>query len=395
MPFETGGPDDKAVLNELNDDRLRRAVERVRENEAPEDAVSRAMNRAADLSSVAAAVRRQPAVLKPARRRLSILVVAIGLVWVVAAGAWTLTEESREAAQRPSVPNNLKQYGLAMHNYHEIDGFGKSNDRDAADLFGFQDMTLSGGTSKTFAMGDVDVGFAGESTKTASSQKKIVRKADVSLVVKLLADAEKQLGQLVQQHKGELAGSQVSQAQGQQRTARWVIRVPADAVDGLLRDLAGLGISENRTINSQDVTEEYIDLETRINSKKKLEQRILDLLEKRTGDIKDVLAVEEQSARIRAEVESMEGRKKYLDSMTAMATVNVTAREAVDYIPPEVRSFSNQVGHAWRNSFDLVKGFGKSLVLVAVALGPWIPLVSLVGFVVVRWRRRRQGRVAG
>ena len=78
-----------------------------------------------------------------------------------------------------------------------------------------------------------------------------------------------------------------------------------------------------------------------------------------------------------------------------MATVHVTAREQGDYIPPEVRSFSNQVGHTWGNSFDLVKGFGKSLVLVVVAVGPWIPLIGLVGFVVVHWWRRSRRRVAG
>jgi hypothetical protein len=403
--------DGAGVLDELDDARLRDTVERVRNDPLPEDALARALERASQLASVAAVVRRQPTQLKPARRKLALVAFAVGLVWLIAAGVWTVKEgvdEAREAARQSTAHNNLRQMGLAVHNYHDYDEaefYGKESTLDGGGVFFDSTRTryrapmngYAGDAGVHIGGGEFTAAVAGDTTlaAAAAAQKKMIQTAEVSLVVKELAAAEAQLRELIQKHKGEVDDAQVSQAQGKQRSARWVIRVPAGSLDGLLVDIGGLGISENRAVSARDVTEEYIDLETRIASKKQLEQRILALLEKQTGNIKDVLEVEEQLARIRSEVESMEGRKKYLDTVTAMSTVTVSAREQAEFIPPEVDSFSNQIGRAWGGSLDLIKDFGKSIVLVAVALGPWLPLLGIAIFAALRLVRRRKARLQG
>jgi hypothetical protein len=440
MAVDTNKTDENRLLDELDDERLRLAVVQVRESALPEDALARAMSRAEESTLTASAARRQPGSIKTARRRLGRWVTAVCLMWLIVAGVTTYQhrdEIAQEAANEFGTMNYaycagsrgawcvpfdddvesggyqtpVNGFAGVVGNSSSIELFQCPSESavtssldygaytgyigEANELFGKRTRNVSGngivdGTSNTFAMGE---GAGGDRWPLAASasQKKVVQTATISLVVKELAKAETQVGQLVQKHNGEIANSQISQAQGQQRAAQWVVRVPAGSVDALLHDLAGLGIAENRTIGAQDVTEEYIDLETRIASKKQLETRILDLLEKKTGDIKDVLAVEEQLARVRSEIESMVGRKKYLDSVTAMATVTVSAREQAEYVPPEVSTFSGQVDRTWTGSLKFLQGFGKSLVLVAVAAGPWLPLVAAAMFGLVwMWRRRRQ-----
>jgi hypothetical protein len=171
--------------------------------------------------------------------------------------------------------------------------------------------------------------------------------------------------------------------------------VPVDSLDSFLREVVELGTPENRSTNRRDVTEEYTDLETRIANKKQLEKRILDLLEKNTGDIKDVLAVESQLARVREEIEKMEGRVKYLDTVTAMSTVAIQAREERDYVPPQTPSFSTEIGRTWDGSIKTLQDTGEGLVLVTVAVGPWMPFIVVLMFICWRMLKRQKAKQRG
>ncbi len=367
MPREPNGTTGESPLQELDDDVLRQAVERVRGNAVPTDALQRALNRAEALTSVVGNVRRRPAVSTPVRRTLWKTIGVACLVLIPATIVWTVgghVREARETARRSASRNNLKQIGLALHDYHGAD--------------------FMGGATRPLQWN--------RGGRLASASKKIIHSAVVALVVDELSVAERKLTASVERLGGFVADSQVSEPQGQPRTAEWTIRVPVDALDEFLRDVVKLGTPENRSTHSQDVTDEYVDLEARIATKKQLEQRILGLLETRTGDIKDVIVVEEQLARVRQEIESMEGRVKSIDAKTAMTTVAIVAREERDYVPPQAPTLGVQVGRTWASSVGLLSDFGRGLVLTVVALGPWLVLAGAALLIVRRALRVRKSR---
>lgn len=149
-----------------------------------------------------------------------------------------------------------------------------------------------------------------------------------------------------------------------------MVRIPVVQYEEFFLGLEKLGIPEHRTQTAQDVTEEFFDLEARIANKQKLEQRILQLVEDRDGKIKDVIDVERELARVREEIERMEGRLRYLANRAALTTVTIIVREEKDYVPPQGPSFTSRIDTAWTNSTQNVSEFGKNVVVISVAFSP-------------------------
>ena len=108
-----------------------------------------------------------------------------------------------------------------------------------------------------------------------------------------------------------------------------------------------LGEVRHNHVGSQDVTEEYFDLEARIRNKREEEKRLLKHLADSTGKLEDILAVEKELSRVRGEAEQMEGRLRYLADRADLTTVTIEANEWKDYKPPVAATFSTQVGRTF------------------------------------------------
>jgi hypothetical protein len=226
----------------------------------------------------------------------------------------------------------------------------------------------------------------------ASAPRKIIYEAEISLVVKKMAETEAQITKLLKQHDGYVADANVDRRQGEELTGRWKVRVPAGQFDAFLDEVSKLGIAESRRQTAQDVTEEFVDLEAQISNKKKLEERIVALLKDASGTIKDVIEVERELARVRGEVEQMEGRLRYLTNRTDLTTISIVAREEENYVPPAAPTFANRIVQAWNSSLASLRTFGERLVVAVVAAFPWLVVASAV-LVPTAWyvRKRNAG----
>jgi len=236
-------------------------------------------------------------------------------------------------------------------------------------------------------IGDLD------QAQAAASDRKIIYDADVSLVVTDFPRAESEVPRLAKEHGGYLADVSIDRTAGAPPTGRWQVRIPVERFEPFLDALSNLGIPENRRQTAKDVTEEYIDLEARIANKKRLEERILQLLDASEGAIKDVIEVERELARVRSEIEQMEGRLRYLTNRIALTTVTITVREQRDYVPPEAPTFVARIKQAWGNSLVSLRRFGENVSVAIVAAFPWLLVLSVV-FGPLIWciRRRRAMR---
>ena len=163
-------------------------------------------------------------------------------------------------------------------------------------------------------------------TRAAVAPRKVVYTARLQIIVADVAAAldrgeaiAKQLGGYVQ----HLGGDRVT------------LRVPAAKFQLAVDDLARLGPLADRDITAQDVTEQYTDLEIRLANARATLKRLQAILEK-TTNVKDVLAVEKELARVRTEIERMQGRMNLLASRIAYATITVTFRRSSD-VPQHIR----------------------------------------------------------
>src|SRR3989475_12535368 len=105
---------------------------------------------------------------------------------------------------------------------------------------------------------------------------------------------------------------------GDRRSAGLEAKIPAERSDEGLNGLTPLGKLESVNVLAEDVGEEFTDVTARMQNSRRLESRLIDLLARGTGKLKDVLDVEQELARGREEIERSEGRLRYLRSHAAL-----------------------------------------------------------------------------
>ena len=114
---------------------------------------------------------------------------------------------------------------------------------------------------------------------------------------------------------------------------RWRIRIPVEQFDSFVDSIVSLGELERNNRTSQDVTEQYYDLEARIKNKKVEEQTLNKILQERSGKLEDVLKIEIELSRVRGEIEQLEGKIRVLENLSSLATLTLNVREREKYAP--------------------------------------------------------------
>jgi Domain of unknown function (DUF4349) len=216
----------------------------------------------------------------------------------------------------------------------------------------------------------------------------IVRTGQAVIEVDSLEPAIAELRRIAQRVGGFVADASVQSGRNQLRSATLQLKVPSAHFDDLTLALGPLGRLQSVNVNAEDVSEEFVDITARVANSRRLEDRLVELLRTRTGKLQDVLTVEHELARVREEIERMEGRLRFLKASAQLSTLSVSLSEP----PPLVASHPGRsvLGEAfktaWRNFVALLAG-------VIASLGFVVPLV-IIGWSAVLGSRRYRRRPA-
>ena len=164
-----------------------------------------------------------------------------------------------------------------------------------------------------------------------------------------------------------------------------IVRVPSKNFDAFIKDVSnGVSYFDTKEISSQDVTEEYIDVQSRIKTKKALEERYLELL-KKASKVSEMLEVEQQLSIIREEIESKEGRLKYLKDRVAISTVNIEFYKYQAEKSGATVSYGSKIVNAIKSGFNGISIFFIWLLEV----WPFIAiLVAIIYFIRKRFKKK-------
>ncbi len=241
-------------------------------------------------------------------------------------------------------------------------------------------MLLMAGCSAQSTQGPSDEPQVGQRKRATNDGvvRKIIHKAEVVLVVSDFSKTEDAVPRLVKQHGGYLAHVRIDRTSGEHRKGNWQARIPVAQFDSFLNAVATLGVPKSRSQTAQEVTEEFVDLEARIANKQRLEKRLLELLGGADREIRDVIDVEHELARVRGDIEQMQGRLRYLDNRTELTTVDIHAREQRDYVPPETPTFLARTTAAWGNSLLSLQTLGEAFAVAVVYFFPWLLTLSVL-----------------
>ena len=212
----------------------------------------------------------------------------------------------------------------------------------------------------------------------------ILRTGQASIEVDSLETAMARLRQLARRAGGFVADAAVQSGRNQVRQATLELKVPSARFDELTEGLEPIGRLEFVNVSAEDVSEEFVDLAARAANGRRLEERLVELLRTRTGKLQDVLSVERELARVREEIERIEGRLRYLKTSAELSTLSVSLHEPMPIVTTQGRGpIAEAFRAAWRN-------FVGVLAASIASLGYLVPIVVLGWGLVAfgrRWRR--------
>ncbi|HMC56983.1 MAG TPA: DUF4349 domain-containing protein [Gemmatimonadaceae bacterium] len=219
----------------------------------------------------------------------------------------------------------------------------------------------------------------------SASTSLIIRNGDVSIQVDSVQLAIESVRRVAASVGGYIGNVQTFTGEHQVHSATLDMKVPAARFDDALAGIRPIGEVERSSASAEDVGEEFVDVSARITNGKRLEERLVRLLETRTGRLSDVLSIERELARVREEIERYEGRIRYLSAHIAVSTISVTVHEKLPLVAqiPGRNPIRVALVGMWRNMVRVV-------AVGIETLGVVIPPLALALIGVLIWRRTRR-----
>ena len=218
---------------------------------------------------------------------------------------------------------------------------------------------------------------ASEKNTQIAKDKKIIKDGSLSLESKDIVESKLRLDALIKSLNGYYESENFTK-NDYRNTYDLRIRIPSENFEKLLSGIdAGKEEVLNKNISARDVTEEYMDIETRLGTKRDYLKRYRELLS-RAVNVNDILEIEEQIRLLQEEIESQEGRLKFLADQVAFSSLSVnlyTNKEFV-YKPHEEASFFERM----KSSF--AAGW-RGIITFIVALASVWPLLLIIGTITI------------
>jgi hypothetical protein len=249
-------------------------------------------------------------------------------------------------------------------------------------------LEAKGGAGEDYA---ADMSASDADDSLANVEQMIIWNASISLTVEDTKQAMAQVQALARELGGRTVGSE-SWVSNDQLFAQLTIRVPAEKYEDAMVRLRDVALEVNReSASSEDVTDQYVDLESRLRHLEAKEEQLLGFLED-AEDTEAVLAVYEYLAETQAEIEHVKGRMGYLEELSAMATISVELHPEEAELPVVEEGWEpgRVVRDAARALVNTLEGLVDVIIWFSICVLPILLVIVVPLAVIVRVVRRRR-----
>lgn len=232
-----------------------------------------------------------------------------------------------------------------------------------------------------------------ESSKETKTQRMIIHNAAISANVKELSVAQEKITQKVKKYNGYIVKSTVYQESESNSYGKMVVRVPEEHFETFLVE-AESEVTKvlEHNVTGEDVTEQYVDLESRLKSKRAVEARLLVFMEK-AEKTEDLLKISDDLAKVQEEIEIIVGKMKFLENQTSLSTIEMTLYENKIVVP----SIENDDLNTWEKikkqfvtSINFLLSIGSSILVLLLGNLPVLIILGVLAFISYSLFKRRK-----
>ncbi|CAG9608628.1 DUF4349 domain-containing protein [Pseudoneobacillus rhizosphaerae] len=195
------------------------------------------------------------------------------------------------------------------------------------------DMAQSNESGSIAISEDSTVASEEKSDSDESVDRMVIYKANLRMRVKNFENAQKEMEAKAKKYNGFMIGSTSYRDSNEQVSGSITLRVPQQHFQSFLNDAEGVAEEVlERNVNGQDVTEEYVDLESRLRAKRVVEERLLEFM-KNAQKTEDLLKISSDLSVVQEEIEQVMGRMKFLENQSALSTITIDLYEKNVIVP--------------------------------------------------------------
>jgi hypothetical protein len=230
----------------------------------------------------------------------------------------------------------------------------------------------------------------------ATISRKIIMSANISLQTNTYNKTVTGIETLVAQYGGFVQDSLVEGTgkAGSVRTASYTVRVPSVKLDDFLSDVGKTGNLLSKKVTGQDVTQQYFDTQTQLDSLNTEEARILEILGK-TQNMTDMITVEQRLTDVENQINQLTGELQKWDSLVDLSTVNISITEDKSAAVASV-GFGNQVSAVLSGSLKALLTTLRVIMIVIIAILPFVVFFGIIALAIILIvRHRRKHRKSG
>lgn len=208
--------------------------------------------------------------------------------------------------------------------------------------------------------------------------RKVIKTANLDLETKQFGNTIHKLENSVTDYSGFIESNHVtgtsisikhptvSTEGSQSRSAQYSIRIPTLQLNEYLDKLSKIGNVISKTISTEDISNQYIDTEKRLNSLNIQEERLIKLL-KKSGTLKDIIELEKELTNVRYEIESLTATKKQFDSLVDYSTINLSIIEVstmTDTTPP--KTMNDRISAQFKQNIEFISNGFKNITVFLI-----------------------------
>lgn len=230
-------------------------------------------------------------------------------------------------------------------------------------------------------------------TSSVISSSKVIKTASIQIEVKKGEFEKKffEIASIAEASNGFVSNSQsYSDSEGNLTSGMITIRVEQKNFDAVVNKIKQLGTIKSVQLGGTDVTQEYVDLQSRLKNLQAQEQVLLDLMKKSTK-VSDSIEVQRELSNVEGEIEVIKGRMNYLDNMVSFSTIDVSLAEPQAITESTEGGFLGAVKRGARGALTVVRG----MTTVLIVISPILILAAIILIIIwqsLRARNRKRAK---